>query len=693
MTNAEPSSTGDTPDTLSDASQASDISDTSQAPEASGASDASGTSDSSGIAGALKIGKPRPSAPYFMPKLIWGDRLNVTTRMWWLMICYIAALQLFARIMVLTAHGFYWDDFIIVGKLYDAPLLSTDYLLQSHDGHLAPLSFLVQGIYQQLAPWAWWLPALTMVLMALATTYAMAKLMELITGRTLVSLFLIAGAAWTPLMLPGDTWWSAAINGQPFRLAFIVFLIATIRITVRRDSGPRSWEAVGLFVLVAVALGFFEKSAAIAPVSLAIIATIAYMERKSFVQVLRRGLSIWVPTILLTGAWAAWYYFGATHTTTYLSKNLQPELFFNGLGQIFVGIIGGPTTWERWAPGQPFATAPSALIAIGGIVLLLLSAILIGRDYRGWAPWTLSVAYIFATLFAITAFRSGENTSGLLAHTLHYYADVALVMFVGVGVSLAGTPPENETPAPLPKRTHILIWGLGTVLAVTSTVSVVTYRSAWSDDTAMEWLATTKTSLSELKAQADSADAAEAIDYNLLDQPIPFEILVPVAAPMNLYSHVFYMVDDRPPFERVTGHPRMFDASGTLIDAKVSEVTRVVDGDVEQCGHRITVGDDGTVSQDISLANIIKLGDWVLEFPATASEDMDVRLSLPNPFETAEQTMQGSTVVKMNNELRPRYVYLNGGGNILHIDIENATPGATLCMGTGAIGPLVPANG
>lgn len=636
---------------------------------------------------------PSTADPYYLPTFVWGDRLTISTRAWWTLIVAIATLQFIARMLVLTGHGYYWDDFIVVGKLYDAPLLSKEFLLQDHDGHLAPLSFLIQGLYQQISPWGWWLPALTMVVMSLATTYAVAKLMEMITGRTLVSLFLVAVVAWTPLMLPGDTWWSAAVNGQPFRLSFIVFLIVAIRTTLRRSFGPRTWESIGIVVLLAISLGFFEKSLAIAPTSLAIVATIAYMERTSIRRVLRRGYRIWVPSMVLTACWALWYLLGTMRTTPLFTGKLQPELFLNGLGQVFAGIVGGPTTWQRWAPGQPFSTAPSALIAVGGILLLVLSAVLIGRDYRGWAPWTLSAVYIFATLLAITAFRSGEGTSGLLAHTLHYYADVALVIVIGVAVSIGGTPPENDAPSSLPKRTHILIWCLGAVLAVTSTISVVTYRAAWSDDTVMAWLAKTKTSLSQLNTEASSVAAGESIDFNLIDQQVPFEVLVPVAAPMNTYSHIFHTVKDRPPFARVTGHPRMFDTDGTLIDAKVSEVTRVANGVIEQCGHRITVGPDGTAAHDISLENIIKLGDWVLEFPATASEDMNVRLSLPNPFESAEQTRRGSTEVHMNNQLRPRYVYLSGGGNTLHLGIERATPGATLCIASGAIGPLVPANG
>lgn len=682
MTKAERSSAGDTPTaqnphtpTVGDEETATD-----SAVKTAEAPDADNTAEQAS------------SRPYYMPNLTWGERLDLSAKQWWSLIGVVIVIQLFARILVLTSHGFYWDDFIIVGHLYDTPLMSKDYLLQDHDGHLAPLAFLVQGLYHLIAPWNWWLPAITMAVMSVALTYATTKLFELLTGRTLVSLFLITVVAWTPLMLPGDTWWSAAANSQPFHLAFVIFMIVTIRTTMRRSFGPRPWEAVGLFVLLAVALGFFEKSLAIAPISMLIVATLAYMERRNILQVLRRGLIIWIPSMLLTGAWALWYYFGSAETTGYISDKLQPELFFNGLGQIFAGIIGGPTSWEHWAPGQPFASASSELITLGGIILLILSATLIGRDYRGWAPWTLSVAYMFTTLFAITLFRSGENTSGVLAHTLHYYSDVALILVVCVAISLAGLPPKNEAPALLPARTHILIWSLGVALAVTSTISVVTYRNAWSDDIAMEWTSNSKSSLSALREEADAAGPDKAIDYNLIDQPVPFEILVPVAAPMNMYSRVFDAVADRPPFERVTGHPRMFNTDGSLIDAKVSEITRVTDGPVEQCGHRITVGEDGTASEDIKLEHIIKLGDWVLEFPATASENMDVRLSLPNPFETEEQTRGGSTVVKMNNDLRPRYVYLNGGGNTLHVDVEKATPGATLCIGAGAIGPLVPAS-
>lgn len=629
---------------------------------------------------------------YYLPVLPWGPVLSMPNKLWWPVVSVIAVVQLVERAFVLTGRTFYWDDFIVVGHLYDKPLLSKEFLLQDHDGHLAPLSFLTQGLAAIIAPWNWWLPAAILLFLSSALTVALAKLFEHITGRTWASAFLIAMVAWSPLGLPGGTWWSAGINALPFHLAFVVFLTIAVRTTLRREVPPKPINYIGAFLILLVALGFFEKSLAIAPVSLLLVSALAYMERRNVKEVLRRGVNIWMPTMLLAAGWALWYYFGVPHTVSHARSNLKPELFFNGLGQIFSGMAGGPGRWERWLPGQPFADASAGLITVGGIALLVLSAILIGRDYRGWAPWTIAVAYIFATLMAITIFRSGENTSGLLAHTLHYYADVAIVIGVCIGISCAGTPPPSEAPAPLPKRTRSMLWLLGAVLAVSSSISVVTYRAAWQDDATTAWLDTTQRSLAALKAEADAAGENKALDYNLIDQPVPFEVLLPVAAPTNMYSHVFDKTDDRPQFDRVTGVTRMFGADGALIDAKVSEVTRVQDGPVEQCGHEIVVGDNGSAKVEIPLNGIIKLGDWVLEFPATASENMDVRLSLPNPFETEEQTLAGSTVVHMNDQLRPRYVNLNGGGNTLRVTIEKATPGATLCMGAGAIGPLVPAK-
>ena len=82
----------------------------------------------------------------------------------------IVAIQALGRAWVLSGRTFYWDDFIIVGSAADADWWTTDYFLQPHDGHLAPLAFMLQAVANQIAPWQWWLPAVLMLLGQLAVT-------------------------------------------------------------------------------------------------------------------------------------------------------------------------------------------------------------------------------------------------------------------------------------------------------------------------------------------------------------------------------------------------------------------------------------------------------------------------------------------------------------------------------------------
>ena len=631
--------------------------------------------------------------PPFAPPAPGQRLLKMSTTAWIGGLALILAVQIFGQIYVLTGSSFYWDDFIIVGRTYEHSMWGTDYLFHNHDGHMAPLSFLTQALVNQLATWQWWLPVTIMVILKTAFTVLTAWCLQLIAGRTWVSWFNLAVIAWTPLILTTSTWWSAAINALPFHIVFVVYLALSIKYTLRENHAPSLATVIGVNVLLLIALAFFEKALLITPLTFLLIACIAYMERRGARGILRRGRVMWATSLVISALWAILYFFATDASSRHIADKPSMELFFKGLGQIFSGMAGGPWMWDRWIPGQPFAIPPSGLIAVGGILLLLVSAAMIGRDYRGWAPWVVACVHIFMSLMIIVLFRSGDNTAGALAQTLHYYADVAIVIGICIAISCAGNPPPEEAAAPLPARSRYFILVLGFVLFVSSTISIVSYRKAWANDTTDEWLATSKATLSELKAQQDAdPNGAGNIDYNLIDQVVPYEVLMPVTAPSNTYSHIFHQYRNRPAFERYTGKGRMFDKNGSLIDAHVAGVSQLNPGEVEQCGHRIEVGPDGRALVELPLSSIIKLGDWVFELNATASETVNVRLSLPNPFETEAQTLGGSTVVPVDNTLKQRLVQVSGGGNTLRITVDKATPGATICVGSGAIGPLVPAN-
>lgn len=607
---------------------------------------------------------------------------------WLAAVAVIVVVQLIGRVVVLTGRTFYWDDFIIVGGTADNPWWSADYLLQSHDGHLAPLSFLVQALVNMAAPWQWWLPAALMLLGQLAVTVAVAHAIRLIAGRSWQAIGALALAAWTPLTLPGSTWWSAAINAIPMQLALAGLTAVAIKVSLRREEPVRAGTVVAATLGLIVALGFFEKSLAVMPLAMAITVAVAYMERRPILETLRRAWTLWAATGVVTGVWGIVYALTAMGDAGEASTEPRGDLFTNGLGQVFAGLVGGPWSWDRWAPGQPWADAPGALVTIGAVIVLLAAAVSVGRDYRAWLPWAIAAGYLAVVLASVTLMRSGEHTSDTLARTLHYYGDSAIV------IAFAFAASWSDRVLPTPVRSRLIVVGVAAALLVSSAVSVVGYRNAWADDGTGDWLTTARASLEEANGQPGGAgDGGADLPNVLIDQPVPYEVLLPVAYPKNMYSQVFRDLRDRPEFGDVAYRPRMFDDAGNLTDATVAEISRIPQGEVEGCGNQLIVGPDGTVGADIPLSSIIRLGDWVLELNAISSEPLDVRLSLPNPFESPEQTLAGSTVVGLDDELVQRWVSVSGGGNTLRVDVEDAPAGASVCIGSGAIGPLVPAEG
>ncbi len=603
---------------------------------------------------------------------------RITRKTWLLLVGVIVAIQAIGRIWVLAGRTFYWDDFIIVGSAADAAWWTPDYFLQPHDGHLAPLAFIVQAVINQLAPWQWWLPATLMLLGQVAVTVLIARALRYIAGRSWQALAALALVAWTPLTLPGSTWWSAAANALPMQLAIAGITALAIRVSLRQER-PVSFRAIAAATVgLVIALGFFEKALAVAPVALAVTIAVAYMERRSIVEVLLRARALWLSLGLVTGAWALFYSLTALADAGEASSEPRAELFFNGLGQVLAGLAGGPWFWDRWAPGQPWSDAPSGLVSVGAVLVLLTMAVTIGRDYRAWLPWFIAAGYLSVTLLSVTLMRSGDHTSDVLARTLHYYGDSAIV----TGFALAAS--WSDRVRPLPARSRFGVLALAGVLLVSATISVVGYRNTWSDDNTGKWLETASASLTQ---------AAKEGGPVILDQPVPYEVLLPVAYPKNMYSQVFRDLPERPEFGRVTDAARMFDQSGALVPAHVAEITRIPQGEVESCGNQIIVGPGGTATAEITLRDIAKLGDWVLELRAISSAPAQLRLSLPNPFESPEETLRGSTVVDVDDDLRTRWVAISGGGNTLRIDVTGAPEGTSVCVGSGAMGPLVPSDG
>ena len=549
----------------------------------------------------------------------------------------------------LSQRTFYWDDLVI------PPSFRASGLWASYDGHLMPGSAALQIAVDSLAPLQWWLPCVV----TLAATALAAGLWWVLLGR-LTDRWGLRGLGFTalvfsPFLGTATGWWSAGVNALAWQLT-----AAGVGLALTASRGVVLRTTLATLVLLGGLL-MTERALTVVPAVLAV----------ALVLRVRRGPSrdrlVLVAPALLTLAWAGVYLAlvgrgdgggeapGLHGVTSALGSSVLP------------GVLGGPWSWDRWDPSPAFSTTSTLVQVIVGVLLAVLLVWTLARTRRRPAAFlaaltalAASCAYLLVVLLLLREGRTGDGASDLLARGMHYYADwwsVTVVLVVAA--------------APVLARTWTAV--LAAVLfALSSTVSTVTWVSAWSDDATAAYLAGVRQAVSEAQ------DAGTV----LLDQNTPLEVLTPLMSPYNRVGAIAAGgggdgVGD------VSTAPTVVLPDGRVAEAHVLDVARSARGDVPDCGVRVDAGQP----QIITVEPALPFGDWTWEFTATADRELTVELSTPNGLEDEAQWRARAVDVDVDTDLVTRWVNLSGGGGTILAEIDGP-PGAHVCVGAGAVGAL-----
>ncbi|MGO1911256.1 MAG: hypothetical protein ACTH02_05525 [Corynebacterium sp.] len=549
----------------------------------------------------------------------------------------------------LSQRTFYWDDLVIPPSFRDSGLWAP------YDGHLMPGSAALQIAVDSLAPLQWWLPCVV----TLAATALAAGLWWVLLGRLTdrwgLRVLGFTALVFSPFLGIATGWWSAGVNALAWQLT-----AAGVGLALTAPRGVVLRNTLATLVLLGGLL-MTERALTVVPAVLAV----------ALVLRVRRGPSrdrlVLVAPALLTLAWAGVYLAlvgrgdgggeapGLHGVTSALGSSVLP------------GVLGGPWSWDRWDPSPAFSTTSTLVQVIVGVLLAVLLVWTLARTRRRPAAFlaaltalAASCAYLLVVLLLLREGRTGDGASDLLARGMHYYADwwsVTVVLVVAA--------------APVMARTWTAV--LAAVLfTLSSTVSTVTWVSAWSDDATAAYLAGVRQAVSEAQ------DAGTV----LLDQNTPLEVLTPLMSPYNRVGAIAAGgggdgVGD------VSTAPTVVLPDGRVAEAHVLDVARRVQGDVPDCGVRVDAGQP----QIITVEPALPFGDWTWEFTATADRELTVELSTPNGLEDEAQWRARAVDVDVDTDLVTRWVNLSGGGGTILAEIDGP-PGAHVCVGAGAVGAL-----
>ncbi|MGV0815423.1 hypothetical protein ABQF34_26020 [Mycolicibacterium boenickei] len=572
----------------------------------------------------------------------------------------LIALHLVVRAVLAFGGYFYWDDLILIGRAGTQNLLSPSFLFDDHDGHVMPAAFLVSGAVTRVAPFSWVLAAVSLMVMQLLASLALLRALWVILGWRPVLLIPLTFALFTPLALPGFAWWAAALNSLPM-LAALAWVCGEAVLLVRTGN-PRH-AVTGVLVFLGGLL-FFEKAAVIPFVAFAVVALLGYVTGTFSVRdVWRRGLRLWVGCLALTVAWIGVYLvvvdqkrwsFDVAMTWDLLSRS-----FTHG---IVPGLVGGPWSWQRWAPASPWATPPTAVMVLGWVCLAVAIAVVLIRKARIWPVLAVALGYAVACQIPIYLMRSSRFTALELAQTLRYLPDLVVVLALLAAVGFCA--PNRSSRFSASRSRTVACVCIAVLFVASSLYSTFTFLKVWQDSPVPAYLNNARASL------ASASGAAP-----LLDQEVDPLILQRVAAPENLASHMFALASPRPEFASATTDLRMFDRTGTLVDAKVTWVRTIVEGPAPKCGFLVQPDEPVVMPLDGPLLP----ADWTAEINYLANSDGSLTMALAEGPEVKVPVRPGLNRV---------FVRLPGAGQ--SIAVRANTAALSVCISPGPVGFLAP---
>ncbi|SIR75448.1 hypothetical protein SAMN05445060_0649 [Williamsia sterculiae] len=577
------------------------------------------------------------------------------------MVCFVVV-----RVWLAAHGGFYWDDLRFIARAGAQQWWSPSYLFADQDGHLMPGAFLVAGLSTRAAPLSWVIPATTLVVLAALAAAAVWRMLTILLragGREpgWAGPMSLAAFLFTPLAVPASLWWSAALNALPLQAA-LAWVIGDA-VLMAGGTVDRRRLVIRAVLVYLMGLAFFEKSMVIPFAAAAVVVVSAATVGVSVRTALRRTATLWGSLIAVTVVWLGIYWAvagpGAGEHTAAQTWTLWWRTVERGL---IPSLVGGPWRWERWVPSPPFAQPAGWMIAAGWVILAAAVGWLLVRRVHGWTLPVLLVGYLVVSQVPPLWFRSSADTAPELAQTMRYLPDVAVLLAALIAVASAGR--SRSVGRGFGRVPRAAVTGLMCCLVVSGLVSTIGFARSWDRNPTADYLSTARTSL------------ADADVPRILDQPLPLEVLLPVAYPDNQAGRVFAALDRRPHIGDWADAPlRVLDTRGHLAPGTVTPA-RTFGAGQGTCDRP-----EVTTPTTVALSGPLLRWRWTVEIPycATIAGRMDVGL-------TSSRTVS----VPVRPGLHVVYVQMDGEG--IDLRIHPVTAGLALHLGGGTVGEVAQAS-
>jgi hypothetical protein len=413
----------------------------------------------------------------------------------WIMMAALAliAAELWLKGAVLAHSYFRQDDFAFFDRALDSRL-NWSFLMRVYNGHMMPGSMAFVWVLARADLYDWSLTsAVTLGVLALSSL-ALFRVLRTMLGSRPAVLVPLTVYLFTPILLPGLSFWSTTFQWVPTQLVIAMALNAHVTYV----KTGRFWHAIVAAAWILAGL-LFDDVAVLLPVLFFALTSAFFVPGRWAPAVLgavRRYWRAWTMYGLLCVGYAALFF---AQLQSSGQEFVKPGPFTNVLSfastlarvSLIPGALGGPWHWLSIG-NLAFAVEFPVLTPIAWAVAAIVVLVSVWFRRRAFRAWIILAAWVvLSTVVPLIAGRVGVGEPQIVGADLHYLADTAPVLAICIGLAFWPAAGEEDVyrgrPHPLVRSAAAValmsvflagsLWSTFTYLADTTGAVVRSYMA------------------------------------------------------------------------------------------------------------------------------------------------------------------------------------------------------------------------
>jgi hypothetical protein len=559
------------------------------------------------------------------------------------------------------------------------------YLSTPLAGHFGPLGRLIFWILNRAAPLNWDITVAARVLLQAIATVLLYRLLVYLVGRRPWLPAVLAGYAFSPLLIPGLAWLTSGVG-----LAISqVFVLLTLHAYVRYTRSGRMLDAVATGVYFLVAIELHDQS--ILAIVVLPILSLGFLHTGSFSDRLKASMHRWPSSLAVLaalGVFAGFYASGSYNSgsSKYGVGDAWQVAHAEWLNVLGPSLVGGPWRWSHTSDVFiSYADPPPAAVLLGQLILVSLIAVGVRQTgKRALVAWLMPAVVAIGEV-VLAGLGRYETAGTFIAPFLRYSFDAAVMLPLAIVLAFTHTVDER-VPSPVGGNRstdaaplHPVLYRpitpvfLSAILVGASIVSGIGFAKRYSQNPSKSYVNNLIASARTIDPEASVYDSAVRGD------------VVPIVESQHYVSDILTLAGVRVHYDNPSSEPLVAGPDGRFVPSTFVHVADAAEPRQPGCGTHI--GGKGTFN--IPLSADLPRKDWYLRIELYQPEaTQTISLAVLDRNGSVLRPPRGS-VLTVTSRVEALYVRLPfSAPKALVITSENAK--TTMCLVHTYVGAPLP---